>query len=136
MIPSVRIIRIETSKEYGTLGVLKINDKLFCCTLEESDQENKNSISNIPTGQYLCKRYSSEKYKNTFEVTGVTDRDKILFHAGNTISDTEGCILLGLYFDKLSSFERAVINSGVTFKRFINIMADISEFNLTIIENY
>ena len=136
MIPILELIRLETSKVYGTLGILKINKKVFCCTLEESDCENELNISSIPTGQYVCRRYSSAKYRNTFEVISVTGRSGILFHAGNTEEDTQGCILVGDRFDKLSSHERAVLNSGNTFDRFMNKLDDYIEFHLTITENY
>lgn len=95
MIPSVEILRRESSKVYGTLGILSINKKIFCCTIEESDCENESNISSIPTGQYICRRYSSARYPNTFEVIDVTGRSGILFHAGNTEKDTQGCILVG-----------------------------------------
>ena len=115
----LELIRLEES-EQGTLGVLKIDDFLFCCTLEPADKNNKPYISRIPRGVYICDRYSSEKYPNTWEVKGVPDRDRILFHPGNTIEDTEGCILVGQYFGKLRG-ERAVLNSGKTFKNFMEV---------------
>jgi len=128
------LIRLETNKIYGTLGILKINKKVFCCTLEPADNENKSNISSIPTGQYTCRRYSSQKYNDTFEVLDVTDRSSILFHSGNVINDTAGCIILGQYFDKLSSHERAVLNSGSTFDKFINLLDGQLSFHLTVSE--
>lgn len=132
----VELIRLETSKDYGTLGVLKINKKVFCCTLEPSDEENKSNISSIPTGQYTCDRYNSKTYGETFKVTNVTDRSYILFHKGNVKGNTKGCILLGKYFGKLSSAERAVLNSGYTFDKFMKIFDDDFCFHLTISESY
>lgn len=136
MMPVVEILRRETSKVNGTLGILSINKKIFCCTLEESDEENTSNISSIPTGQYICRRYSSERYKNTFEVIQVTGRSGILFHAGNTEKDTAGCIILGQHFGKLKSCERAILNSGKTFEEFMEKLDDVFEFHLTITECY
>lgn len=129
----VELIRLEESEE-GTLGVLKINKQYFCSTLEPSDKENKKNVSSIPAQQYMCEFYSSPKYEKTYQVMNVPDRDYILFHAGNTIKDTKGCILLGQYPDKLRG-DRAVLNSGETFKKFLYKIAQ-SRFHLTIKECY
>lgn len=130
----VELIRLEEYQE-GTLGILKIDKQFFCCTLEPNDRENRTSVSSIPAQQYKCKRYHSDKYPNTFQVMDVPDRDYILFHAGNTEDDTEGCILLGQYPGKLRH-NRAVLNSGQTFHQFLAIMEDVKEFSLTIREVY
>ena len=90
-----RLYRIEDNYVYGTFGVFSINSRAFCVTLEPPDNLNKTSISSIPAGQYDCRRYSSDRYPDTFQVMNVPDRYKILFHAGNFDEDTEGCILVG-----------------------------------------
>lgn len=133
---NAEIIRLETSKENGSLGSMRIDKILFCNTLEPPDEENKSNISSIPTGQYICRRYSSTKYPDTWEVTSVTDRTHILFHAGNIVKHTSGCIILGSSVAKLGAHERAVINSGRTFKKFKDIMKDEDVFHLTITEHY
>ena len=132
----VELIRLETSKDYGTLGVLRINKKVFCCTLEPADEENKTNISSIPTGQYICEKYFSATYGTTFQVKDVTDRTYILFHKGNVLGNTAGCILLGQYFGKLSSADRAVLNSGKTFEKFMKLLEDDFSFHLTVSESY
>jgi hypothetical protein len=136
------LIRLEESN-FGTLGILKIDKQVFCCTLEPPDRENKIDVSSIPTGQYICKRYSSSKYRDTFQITDVPGRTFVLFHAGNHTGDTAGCVLLGQYFGKLKYHDRAVLNSGDTFKRFMNHMKPprflpLSKrgFHLTITEVY
>lgn len=132
----VEIIRLEENVEHGTFGVLRINKAVFCVTLEPPDKANQKNISSIPVQQYVCKRYSSAKYPNTFEVTGVPMRSKVLFHAGNTDDHTAGCILLGQHFGKLNSGQRAVLNSGKTFEAFMNAMHGVKEFHLTIYTCY
>ena len=133
----VEIVRLEESI-YGTIGILKIDKEVFCISMEPADRENKVSISSIPTGQYICKRYSSVKFPNTFEVTDVTDRTYILFHAGYKVKNTEGCILLGSHVTKLNDTanKRALLNSGNTFSEFMKKLDGIDEFHLTISEYY
>jgi len=132
---TVRLNRLEDNYIYGTFGVLTINSRVFCVTLEPPDNLNKTSISSIPAGQYDCMRYSSDRYPDTFQVMNVPDRYKILFHAGNFNEDTEGCILLARKFGILRA-ARAVLNSGETFKQFMEIMLKEDKFQLTIKENY
>ena len=136
IIPVLDIIRLEENDPFGTLGMMRIQAQLFCATLEPPDLLNKKNVSSIPAQQYICKRYSSEKYPDTFQIICVPDRDKVLFHAGNTTDDTEGCPLLGQYPDKLAHYNRAVLNSGATFKRFMNIMHGHDVLHLTIKEFY
>ena len=68
---TVRLTRLEDNWMYGTFGVLSIDDKVFCVTLEPPDQLNKTSISSIPAQQYTCQRYNSTNYPNTFQVMNV-----------------------------------------------------------------
>jgi hypothetical protein len=65
----------------------------------------------------------------------VPGRDKVLFHAGNKIGDTAGCILLGETLGKLAG-DRALLNSGATFKAFMDELQGVDEFHLTIREEY
>lgn len=131
----VELIRLEEDFDHGTFGVLKIDKKIFCATLEPADLENAKNISSIPAQQYLCRRHVSLKFGETFLIENVPGRDGILFHKGNTIEDTAGCILLGESWKRLGEF-RAVINSHPTFKRFMNTMKDEDVFHLTIREVY
>ena len=133
MTPVIELVRLESNTQYGTFGILKINKRVFCVTLEPPDQDNKENISCIPSGQYQCIRHTSPTFKETFLVTDVPDRSNILFHAGNTIENTKGCIILAQYYDKLKG-NRAVLNSGNTFKSFMHLMKNYPGFHLTIQE--
>jgi len=133
MIPIVELIRLEENFDYGTFGVLKINKEVFCVTLEPRDEENTQCISSIPVQQYLCQKIISINFGETYEVTNVPGRSSVLFHAGNISSNTKGCIILGRKFGVLKE-KRAVLNSGETFKEFINIMKDNDIFHLTVSE--
>ena len=131
----VELIRLEENYEHGTFGVVKINKEVFCVDLEPRDEENATNISSIPAQQYVCKRVMSPRFGETFEIMDVPDRFNVLFHSGNTDDNTLGCILLAQYFGKLKG-NRAVLNSGNTFKAFMKVMQKQDVFHLTIREVY
>ncbi len=134
-IPTMRIVRLEENHQYGTFGVAILNTEIFCITLEPADWFNKPNISCIPAQQYLCRRVITPNHGETFEVMNVPGRSKILFHAGNYIKDTLGCIILGQYAYKLKG-ERAVLNSGRTYTDFMEKMRGDDTFHLTILTSY
>ena len=129
----VEILRLEEHPVWGTFGALRINKEVFCATLEPPDVANLTNRSNILPGQYICSQRKSERYGQTFEIMNVPGRTDVLFHAGNVVKHTKGCVLLGQYWGKLRG-DRAVLNSGNTFKAFINVMG-LEDFFLTITEH-
>ena len=66
----------------------------------------------------------------------VPGRTHVNFHPGNSIVDTLGCPLLGEHYGKFKTNERVILNSGKTFKKFMDIMKDYDTFHLTIKEEY
>lgn len=120
---------------HGTFGVLKIDKRVFCYTLEPPDIENASNVSSIPAQQYICSRTKSPTFGETFEVLGVPDRSNILFHPGNIVSDTAGCILLGRNLGTLGK-DRAIMSSGDTFRSFMTALVDDNDVHLTIKEVY
>jgi len=135
MIPIVDIVRLENSFTGGALGALRIGKKVFCATLEPADQDNIEDISCIPAGQYLCRRHDSPKFGETFKILNVPNRTHVLFHRGNFIKDTAGCVILGITWGNLSG-NRAVLNSGKSFESFMDALKGYDEFILTIMEVY
>ncbi len=138
-IPIVRIVRLEENHQYGTFGVATINTEVFCVTLEPKDWWNQPNMSCVPAQQYLCRRIISPRHGETFEVLDVPKRSRILFHPLNIDNQTEGCIGLAQHFGKLKiadKSERAVLNSGKTFKAFMEKMKGYDTFHLTILTNY
>lgn len=131
----VRLIRVETNPIYGTFGILLIDGESFCVTLEPYDRDNQKSISNIPAQQYICEKFRSPSYGFTYRIKNIQGRSKVLFHAGNYARNTRGCIILAQYFGKIRG-DRAVLNSGFTFKKFMDILRGNLEFMLTIVESY
>lgn len=130
----VELIRLEESDQ-GTFGVLKIDKEMFCLTLEQDDEENMVNESSIPAQQYICSRVDSPKYGDTFEVTNVPGRSHVLFHSGNFIEHTKGCILLGSGVSSING-KRAVTESGKAFYKFMEEMKGEESFHLTIKEEY
>lgn len=83
-----------------TFGELSIDGDSLCKTLELPDRGNQQSISCIPPGEYSCERVYSPRFeKYLYEIKNVNGRTKILIHSGNSPSDTEGCVLVGMAID-------------------------------------
>lgn len=132
----VEILRIETGPQ-GTFGVLRIDKWAFCVTLELPDYHNQRNVSCILAGQYMCHKYISTKFRmELVKVDDVHNRIGIAMHPGNTVADTEGCILLAEHYGKIKTGNqhRRVENSGATFRRFMQRVGQ--QFHLTITEHY
>jgi hypothetical protein len=127
----VEILR--TYDKFQTPGVLLIDGKEFCKTLELRWLQNARSKSCIPEGTYTVvkrKGFPKRPYDH-FHVTDVPGRDWILIHTGNYSRQILGCILVGdkhvdLDVDGLID----VSNSGKTLAKLYDLMPD--EFKLTI----
>lgn len=119
---------------HGTFGKLYIGSEFFCYTLEPPWHNNEEDISCIPVGEYQVHPYRSPHFKNTYEVLNVPDRSNILFHKGNTISDTQGCVILGSKRGTLNN-NPAVLDSRKAFNRFKEIVGN-NCFELIVLENY
>jgi len=115
----------------GTFGVLFDEETPFCLTLEREWNDNKRGESCIPTGTYICRRFQSPKFGNTFKVCDVPGRSYILFHIGNIEDDSHGCILVGEMYEKLKG-KIAVLASGRGYKEFKQRTDGIDEFELKI----
>lgn len=92
----VRLVRTVATSE-GTKGLLYVPgiDNPYH-TMENPWLNNIRKDSCIPTGTYTCKPVVSPRFGKTIEVTDVPNRSHILFHAGNSPADTDGCILIGM----------------------------------------
>jgi len=114
-----------------TIGELFVDDKKLCDTLEDVDrgltsdmtldQINKikiNTKTAIPTGTYQIIINMSQKFKRLMpELLNVTGFEGIRIHAGNTDTDTEGCILLGEYVGGNS-----IVKSQIAVGLFMSIL--------------
>lgn len=125
---TIDLIRVGQSPA-GTFGVLRIGQVPFALTLEQPWRDNETNISCIPPTEYICRRVASPKFGNTFEVQGVERRSHILFHKGNTLADTKGCILVGEQFHGT-----ALAYSGAGYDEFMAKLTGLDEFTLRIVE--
>lgn len=117
----------------ATYGVIYDEGRAFAFTLEDPWQNNESNVSCIPPGTYVCKRVVTPKHGECFEVTNVPGRSAILFHAGNTTADTEGCILLGFQLDFEPS-EPRILSSRKALSAFMQRLNEVNEFRLAIKE--
>ena len=104
----LRLRRLYPKKDY-TIGKLYINGVAYCDTLEDPvrdynkdgdlDDPGEGKIygnTAIPYGIYEVVVNWSPKFKRMLPlVRGVNHFTGIRIHAGNTVEDTEGCILPG-----------------------------------------
>lgn len=92
-------------KEYRdkeTLGELYVNGIWECLVLEDSLAVNGKKVSGetcIPDGVYHVLITPSPKFKRDLPlICDVPGFDGIRIHPGNTVDDTEGCLLVGENF--------------------------------------
>ena len=93
----LRLIREPTLHE-ATLGTLFINGVFHCFTLEDAIRTEKIAGKTcIPPGRYSVRLSWSPKFQRILpEVVDVPGFTGIRLHPGNTVADTDGCILCGL----------------------------------------
>lgn len=126
----MQLVRV-AENERGMFGVLLWDRRPFAISLEPPWRDNQEDISCIPQGEYKCVRVQSPKFGETFKVIGVDGRTDILFHWGNELEDTEGCILIGEEFGKLNGFD-AILSSMRAFKELMRLTVDMDGFDLLI----
>jgi len=86
--------RAEVHDRAPTRGAIVINGETFC-TLERPWLNNKPFMSCIPPGEYEVRWHKSPSKGECWKLHGVPNRSEILIHVGNSVDDTEGCILVG-----------------------------------------
>lgn len=109
----LRIYRY-TSDLLGTRGIITFDGKVICHSLELPWRDNRVGESCIPEGNYQGLKRRSEKFGDVLAVKYVRGRSGILFHPGNTIDDSRGCILPGL-----DVYYEGVLHSQLAMKRLL-----------------
>lgn len=118
----------------GTFGVLiNENNIPFLISLERPWMDNQHDISCIPAGTYECLRVNKPEHGECFELQNVPGRGSILIHAGNTIKDSKGCILLAEQFGFVDG-EPSIVNSKVGMLEFMHSLAGQNSFTLHVID--
>lgn len=125
-------LRLQRSPESEDtiLGAL-LGHGFACVTCELGWKANAHKISCIPPGTYTLALHQSDKFGNVWQLLNVPNRDEILIHSGNTVLDTEGCILVGKTFGRVYGFP-AVLQSRLTFKKLMNLLNPNAEHSITI----
>ncbi len=115
----------------GTLSQFD-SGQFICFTLERPWLDNQKDVSCIPSGAYLCSRYTSPHHGSTFIINGVEGRDSILFHKGNFVTDSKGCVLVGIGVELVEEEQLILNSSALAFKRFMERLKDVNSFALVV----
>jgi len=136
--------RIQTPQQ--TVGILSVINgdedgtrwSLWeCWTLELPWENNRNRESCIPPepgseAVYEWQRHTSPRFGTCVWVRDVPGRSEIIFHAGNFVSDTAGCILVGDTPDDLDADGLVdVTDSQETMGELMNRVGDSGELSIT-----
>ena len=93
--------RFITGPRY-TLGVMEFGGKKFF-VLEPPWRNNRRNESCIPDGEYIVELDSTGRWKYA-RVLDVPERTAIEFHPGNTVKNTQGCLMPGYMFNMRDDF--------------------------------
>ncbi len=101
-----------------THGIMLLDNKFVCETLELPWRQNERNRSSIPLGLYRLRWAQTGHHWPCYEVEKVPDRDGILIHPANSVSELEGCIAVGQKFgDQLQ-------NSAIALGRLHELVGD------------
>jgi Family of unknown function (DUF5675) len=127
---TLQLNRLRTSAA-GTFGILLRRGVQIAVTCELPWNNNVTGKSCVPSGTYLCTPHNGERFVNVWELNDVPERSAILMHNGNTIKDTDGCILVGGQFGDING-QPAVLSSLMTLNALRESLP--SSFNLSIMD--
>lgn len=140
-------LRRTKTGDTGTFGILQVLGQEFL-TGELPWRDNASFLSCIPAGRYLCKWGPSNRFGFAYEITGVQDRTRCLFHIANFFgdktkgfaADVDGCCGLGRspgYFAKKGYVraQDALSGSGSAIDAFHKLLNQ-QDFELDIINEY
>ena len=125
----IRVKRIARKDGY-TIGKMYVDNAYFCDTLEDTDRGLKDSmqvseilakkrkgVTAIPMGKYDILLTFSPKFKRVLPLLlNVKCYEGVRIHAGNTVENTEGCLLVGENKEK-----GKVLNSRTTLEKLMSV---------------
>jgi hypothetical protein len=107
MAANITVLRYSTT-EHDTLGMLLLNGRFQCYTLEDPPQQKKIAgNTRIPAGEYKFTlrtfgthhdQYSGmfrDFHKGMIWIRDIPEFENVLIHIGNESKDTKGCLLVG-----------------------------------------
>lgn len=123
----------------GKLAVPAVPDAPTFVTMERPWKDNMVYVSCIPPGIYPLRKRTSEvvrrasngQYARGWEVCDVPGRTYIMIHPGNSIEDTEGCILPGEYFSAWDG-RWTVTNSRGAFHVLMDALSSRDEWEIDV----
>jgi len=114
------ILKRVSKTNLGTFGVLlelvADGEVPYCVTLEPV-------VPIIVPGKYYCTKYLSPKRGyEVYLLNNVPGHSFVEIHVGNTIKDTEGCILVGSSFAPIVGKQQVdgISMSKITFKKLMS----------------
>jgi hypothetical protein len=123
----------------STSGKLIIDGAPFCDTLEDPVREQRQPDGSwlwrsefkiktrtaIPSGRYEVMLTFSQRFQKRLPlIVGVPDFDGIRIHGGNTVEDTEGCLLVGQ-----RTGPQVTLSYGImTSEKLMGVLSVASEF--------
>lgn len=121
------MVRIKVDRRYKkegyTIGLLYIDGRLWCNTLEDTVRPDGVKIQGqtaIPAGVYSVCLTMSSKFKRSLPlIENVPNFTGVRIHAGNTAEDSSGCILVGE-----NTKRGMVLNSRYWEKKIVDYIAD------------
>ncbi len=132
------ILKRTDFRKDGIYGVLMRDDgSTLAYTLEHSYRDAFGNYGpKLPEGSYQCARGThrlkgAESNFETFEVMDVPGHTDILFHIGNFNDDSEGCILLGEYINKVPMVW-SLVYSRFAFTTFMKYESQDDKFTLIV----
>jgi hypothetical protein len=97
--PHLRI-HLRISREYKSdsciSGYLAVENKVIAYTLERPDVANLNGFSAVPSGDYPAYLRYDKNDNWRIQLKNVPRRTDVQIHIGNQVTDSGGCILVGL----------------------------------------
>ncbi len=134
------ILRRTQYRPDGIFGILSDEyENEIAITLEHAyyDLQTNAYVPKIRSGNYQCikgmhRLHTKPVPFETYQVMDVEGHSNILFHWGNSNSDSDGCILLGEKIMDIGLRPQMISNSRVTFKKFIDFEAGAESFWLLV----
>ena len=111
-------------RDDGCFSALLWDKRPFAVSVERTFENGRIVIGN---GIYRCTRdfYHKGGYE-TFEIQ-VDGHDRVLFHKGNTESDSTACVIVAESFGELNG-QTAVLDSKGGFNEFMTLTAGLENF--------
>lgn len=118
-------------------GTLTNRGRIVCYTMEPQYVHGKATVAGsgraILAGEYECEWTESMKFKRMLpELKNVIGRKNIRIHMGNGVTDTDGCILVGLE----STVGGTLMSSAAAVTKLSKFAPKYEKFRLVIVNGF